>query len=234
MRTATVRQKSVLLNTICRLCEDPQTLVDIYINYDCDRDSIENVYERMVNILSRIGTTQFGTTTNPVPSGSGSNSAGDIVNAPAGSGVQIGLGSSEKDPYGNMPYEHRVKRQALEALVHTLRSLVSWAGRGTNTMAASLMSSVGSVSMSEHNTPLPEKNGRISEEVRPPNNRASLSETELTRPASSASGIQTPVQDPEDDPGRFESAKQRKTTLLEGIKSFNSKPKKVSLHRQTG
>ncbi|KAF8918488.1 hypothetical protein CPB85DRAFT_1430659 [Mucidula mucida] len=29
-----------------------------------------------------------------------------------------------------------------------------------------------------------------------------------------------------DDPGRFESAKQRKTTLLEGIKKFNFKPKR--------
>lgn len=31
-----------------------------------------------------------------------------------------------------------------------------------------------------------------------------------------------------DDPSRFESAKQKKTTLMEGIKRFNQKPKKVS------
>lgn len=31
----------------------------------------------------------------------------------------------------------------------------------------------------------------------------------------------------EDDPSRFESAKQKKTTLLEGIKKFNFKPKRV-------
>ena len=30
------------------------------------------------------------------------------------------------------------------------------------------------------------------------------------------------------DPSRFESAKQKKTTLMEGIKRFNQKPKKVS------
>lgn len=30
-----------------------------------------------------------------------------------------------------------------------------------------------------------------------------------------------------DDPSRFESAKQKKTTLMEGIKRFNEKPKKV-------
>jgi brefeldin A-inhibited guanine nucleotide-exchange protein len=30
-----------------------------------------------------------------------------------------------------------------------------------------------------------------------------------------------------DDPTRFESAKQKKTTLLEGLKKFNFKPKRV-------
>jgi brefeldin A-inhibited guanine nucleotide-exchange protein len=31
-----------------------------------------------------------------------------------------------------------------------------------------------------------------------------------------------------DDPTKFESAKQKKTTLLQGLKKFNFKPKKVS------
>jgi brefeldin A-inhibited guanine nucleotide-exchange protein len=46
------------------------------------------------------------------------------------------------------------------------------------------------------------------------------------RAASAASnGLATP--DPaEDDVGRFESAKQRKTTLQEGIRKFNFKPKR--------
>jgi brefeldin A-inhibited guanine nucleotide-exchange protein len=30
-----------------------------------------------------------------------------------------------------------------------------------------------------------------------------------------------------DDPGRFESARQKKLTLLEGIRKFNFKPKRV-------
>jgi brefeldin A-inhibited guanine nucleotide-exchange protein len=34
-----------------------------------------------------------------------------------------------------------------------------------------------------------------------------------------------------DDPTKFESAKQKKTTLLEGIKKFNYKPKRVSCLR---
>ena len=40
--------------------------------------------------------------------------------------------------------------------------------------------------------------------------------------------VRGPTPDIVDDPSRFESAKQKKTTLMEGIKRFNQKPKKVS------
>jgi len=46
MRTSTLKQKIVLLNVLQRLCQDPQALVEIYLNYDCDREAIENIYER--------------------------------------------------------------------------------------------------------------------------------------------------------------------------------------------
>jgi brefeldin A-inhibited guanine nucleotide-exchange protein len=39
----------------------------------------------------------------------------------------------------------------------------------------------------------------------------------------------TVTPDTDDDPGRFESAKQKKTTLLEGIRKFNFKPKRVRI-----
>ena len=42
-----------------------------------------------------------------------------------------------------------------------------------------------------------------------------------------------PTPDIADDPSRFESAKQKKTTLMEGIKRFNQKPKKVSVNQRT-
>jgi brefeldin A-inhibited guanine nucleotide-exchange protein len=46
MRNSTVRQKSLLLALVGRLAQDPQALVDIYLNYDCDRSSLDNIYER--------------------------------------------------------------------------------------------------------------------------------------------------------------------------------------------
>lgn len=46
MRNSTVKQKSMLLAVFGRLAQDPQALVDIYLNYDCDRTSLDNIYER--------------------------------------------------------------------------------------------------------------------------------------------------------------------------------------------
>lgn len=46
MRNATSRQKSVLLAMMYRLSQDPQALVEIYLNYDCDSEATENIYER--------------------------------------------------------------------------------------------------------------------------------------------------------------------------------------------
>lgn len=46
MKNSTVKQKSILLAVFGRLAQDPQALVDIYLNYDCDRSSLDNIYER--------------------------------------------------------------------------------------------------------------------------------------------------------------------------------------------
>jgi brefeldin A-inhibited guanine nucleotide-exchange protein len=51
MRNSTGRQKSILLAVFGRLAKDPQALVDIYLNYDCDRASLENIYERCVPLV---------------------------------------------------------------------------------------------------------------------------------------------------------------------------------------
>lgn len=54
------------------------------------------------------------------------------------------------------------------------------------------------------------------------------SETDLNAAVGPGSGTATPeVGGATDDPSRFENAKQRKTTLLQGIKKFNFKPKRV-------
>ncbi|KAL9444940.1 hypothetical protein AB3S75_018020 [Citrus x aurantiifolia] len=46
-------QKTSVLRMIDKVCKDPQMLVDVYVNYDCDLEA-PNLFERMVTTLSKI------------------------------------------------------------------------------------------------------------------------------------------------------------------------------------
>ena len=46
MKTSTLKQKAVILGMFSRLCQDPQALVEIYLNYDCDSEAVDNIYEQ--------------------------------------------------------------------------------------------------------------------------------------------------------------------------------------------
>ncbi|MFH4975093.1 hypothetical protein AB6A40_001802 [Gnathostoma spinigerum] len=51
--SSSFEHKWIVVNTVEKICEDPQSVVDIYVNYDCDL-SAANLFERMVNGLSKI------------------------------------------------------------------------------------------------------------------------------------------------------------------------------------
>lgn len=110
--------------------------------------------------------------------------------------------------------EGQLRRQGLECLVAVLRSLVTWGTAAGKTPAESATadpskSQAGEETAAETITPDP-------------------SLDRLTTSAGSTEALRQPTPDITDDPSRFESAKQKKTTLLEGIKKFNFKPKRVS------
>jgi brefeldin A-inhibited guanine nucleotide-exchange protein len=48
MRTSALKQKAVILGMLSRLCQEPQALVEIYLNYDCDSEAADNIYEQSV------------------------------------------------------------------------------------------------------------------------------------------------------------------------------------------
>ncbi|KAL6501089.1 Brefeldin A-inhibited guanine nucleotide-exchange protein 5 [Orobanche hederae] len=48
-----VNQKINVLRTLEKVCKDPQMLVDLYVNYDCDLEA-PNLFERVIAILSKI------------------------------------------------------------------------------------------------------------------------------------------------------------------------------------
>lgn len=106
--------------------------------------------------------------------------------------------------------EQQLKRQGLECLVAVLRSLVAW---GTASSAPA-----GVESSSE-----PGLRSQTGEDIRQDVVTPDPSQDRIAQ--SESAREQTP--EIVDDPGKFESAKQKKTTLLEGIKKFNFKPKRV-------
>lgn len=214
-----------------RLCKDPQALVDIYLNYDCDREAADNIYEQWVclalglnefhswvfislmNIISKFGTISAGAIPHAKPTEPQSPALSPTPKNQAhqmpswNSGVLSVAGTLDTSQLGQS--DAQLKRHALECLVDVLRSLVVWGtapsaqkGRDDMVPPASARSQAGD--SRRDNQSLSDRLG-----------------------AGSTEALRLGTPEPSDDPGRFESAKQRKTTLLEGIKKFNYKPKKV-------
>ncbi|KIO22636.1 hypothetical protein M407DRAFT_79006 [Tulasnella calospora MUT 4182] len=214
MRTATLRQKSVLLAMLYRLSQDPQALVEIYLNYDCDRDATENIYERLMNIISKMVTTKAtdakdAAAKEPVETSAKNQKLQHGPTFPPSPNTAVIGGKNAQDSVASlMPgfTEVKLKRQSLEALVAVLRSLVVW---GTGAGGGGLGTGPAGLSATNGTSLRPTSNGTLDFDSRPSSTRIRSSTPDLT-----------------DDPGRFETAKQRKTTLLEGIRKFNFKPKR--------
>lgn len=245
MRNSSLRQKAVLLSIFGRLCLDPQALVELYINYDCDRSSLDNIYERLVNIVSRVSTTQFTTVTpayHPKEGKDGKELDSNAASAASWTMVMPYLppvpttsATSTAEvvvPYFGQPLananhtiESQLKRQSLDCLVSILHSLVAWAGRPVPTATAAMPSSASSTALNETGLDSP-AGGSTSRNSEDDGDRSA----EFSRDNYAANGStpSLPAIETFDDPGRFETAKLRKTTLIEGIKKFNYKPKRVS------
>lgn len=92
----------------------------------------------------------------------------------------------------------------------TLKSLVVWGTTGNappeNNPDSATKSQTGEDSRTEAMTPDPSSD----------------------RLSGLPESFRQPTPELSDDPNKFESARQKKTTLLEGIKKFNFKPKRVS------
>lgn len=178
--------------------------------------------------MSKLGTTNFvPSTERPAPPGPSFAASSPFPL----SGTSLSEDSKFSDPaFAGQPIESHLKRQSLECLVSVLRSLVAWAARGSVTS-------------------LPPATPNLSHSVGPSDSTSSLNGLRTDCPAGTSevdlnatgaldtprrgSGSATPeiggavFGGATDDPSRFENAKLRKTTLLEGIKKFNFKPKRV-------
>ncbi|PPQ94949.1 hypothetical protein CVT25_003921 [Psilocybe cyanescens] len=215
MKTSTLKQKAVILGMMSRLCQDPQALVEMYLNYDCDSEAADNIYEHLMNIISKFGTSSSAgqlqrapeppsPALSPTPKNQGNSHVTWNV-----SGLTV-PGTMDTSTMGLS--EGQLRRQGLECLVSVLRSLVAWGtttNKGVDEGAAPLLSARSHTEETKRDPVTPDANPE----------RLSVS-------GQSVETFRQGTPDLGDDPTKFESAKQKKTTLLEGIKKFNYKPKR--------
>ena len=209
-------QKLYLMKILRRLANDPKALVEMYLNYDCDRTALDNMFQRIIEHLSRICSTSV--TVSPQQQQQYQDHHGRDIDADMEwrehgrilPNLTTAAVTSLHAVDSDLPIEYLLKQHSLEALVRTLRSLVTWS-QETFTSSSTKLQDFGSrVSLDDP--------------------RRSLDPTQQPggspRPSASDTpvGPSTPLLD--DDPSQFEKAKQSKTALTNGIRLFNFKAKR--------
>ncbi|CAG8750685.1 3933_t:CDS:2, partial [Acaulospora colombiana] len=251
MRTSTAQQKLVLLNMVQRLCQDPQALVEIYLNYDCDLNAAENIYERLINIISKQSSAQYGPAASKSSSAGGSSQVNSPTQPISGKGNQNShtlppslttSALSEATTGGDTALiEAKLHRQSLESLVHVLKSLVAWKDAANRTIPNTnraqtpvnnqTHNSTSGLSTSDHTAPRSSLGGDDKvESAVSSGGHTPVRTSSISNRGSVDLRLGTPVSEKaslfEDDPNRFESERIRKMTMAEGVKLFNNKPKR--------
>lgn len=215
-RSAPLFQKEKFMNVLERLSADPRALVEIYLNYDCDRTALDNMYQEIIEHLSRICSTPVVVTpaqqhqyqeqqAKPATPSSDWHSRGSLL-----PGLSTTTLSHPPPPPSSIPVEYVLKQQSLRCLVEILNSLDNW----------STQSGQDNLNGSRY----PASRGSFED------SRESLDANERPPPSprvggfGSESGVSTPVA--EDDPNEIERVRMRKSALNNGIRQFNFKAKR--------
>lgn len=220
-KNSSAQQKQSILVLFEKIGTDPKALVEIYLNYDCDGSALDNMFQRIIEHVSKVSASPVNMSsiqqqayqeTHPQRANdlrhSGLTLPPTLSTSAVASAPQPG-----HDTGGLYPIEYILKRQSMECLVAVLRSLVAWSEKGIE----STLQSEGRDSMGERDS-LDYSSPRASS-VTP--SYPMTPQLELERRISSAD-----AEDVTDDPNQFERVKQRKNALVEGIRKFNFKPKR--------
>ena len=209
-RNAPAFQKQYFMEVLERLSGDPRALVEIYLNYDCDRTALENIYQNIVEQLSRYAS--YPVTVTPAQEqqyqehhikassiGTEWHQRGTLPPSLASVNIQNTTNSNAQI----YPPEYALKHQGLESLVSLLRSMDNWASQG-------LVDNGDPTSKHavKHSMDIPRRESMEANVILPPK----------------MDGSDGAVAD--DDPSQIEKVKQKKIALVNGIQQFNFKPKR--------
>ncbi|TKA81980.1 hypothetical protein B0A49_00475 [Cryomyces minteri] len=216
-RAAPVFQKQYIMTVLGRLSADPRALVEIYLNYDCDRTALDNMYQRVIEHISRISSTpvpitalqQFNYQEQHTKSSVGNSDWQTRGILPPSLSTATLHSTPEVDQ--GFPPELALKQQSLECLVETLRSMVNWAQQGIADSAVKFGDPQSRNSVEDLRESLDTRENGVA---------ASPHVHSLEPPAAPG----TPIA--EDDPEELERVKRRKRALDAAIRRFNEKPKR--------
>lgn len=208
-------QKLYVMKILKRLSSDPRVLVELYLNYDCESTALDDMFQRIIEHLSKIATMPAMVTAQQQQAYQdqyGREHDADMdwhdhgKFPPALTTASLAVPSHQDL---DISIEFTLKRQALECLVRTLRSMISWAQDSMALGSTKLQNSEPTYSSERLRDSLDP--GHV-----PPSPRISVADTPVAP--------STPLM--EDDPSQLEKAKLRKTALDKGIRQFNFKPKR--------
>lgn len=221
-RAAPAWQKSYIIqNIFSRIGADPKALVEIYLNYDCDRQALENVYQHIIEHVSRIAS--HPVSVNGLQQQAYIDSVNNKQVNPLNDWRERGTlppslattnMTTPHEPEAVFPPEYAMKMQGLECLVETLRSMVNWSQQPTAEAPANTSDADSRFSVDDL---------RESLDARAEGGASGTSIDGVPPPATPLS-TDTPVA--EDDPAELEKVKARKTALNNAIRQFNFKPKR--------
>ncbi|RVD82023.1 uncharacterized protein DFL_009867 [Arthrobotrys flagrans] len=219
-KNSTLNQKHSILGLFERISSDPKALVEIYLNYDCDRAALDNLFQRIMEHIAKVAAL-------PVHMSSvqqqayidnhprrGTDGHYHLTHIPP-SFAAASIGAAPPPGHqtdGLYPQEYILKRHSIECLVEALRSLVSWSQKGIEAASAQENSreSLENRDSFEH-TPSRGLSGPGTPQL------------EIDRRVSSNSDLNSLAVF--DDPSQFEKSKLRKNALSDCARKFNTKPK---------
>ncbi|KAJ3232844.1 guanine nucleotide exchange protein for ADP-robosylation factor [Chytriomyces hyalinus] len=107
MGNSTYKQKSLVLQGLQKVMENSQTLVDLYLNYDCDMNSI-SLFERILTVCTRVAQGKERILAQPIPM------------------TLMGLAGFDNRAEVGRLQEAKLRLRGLVCLVAIVESLVDW------------------------------------------------------------------------------------------------------------
>lgn len=215
-RASPAWQKQMILSMFSRLAADPRAIVEVYLNYDCDRTALDNMYERIVEHLSKISTSRVEVTVQQQVAfqkhhAKVTESPSDWQQRVLPPSLATAAIHAPHDADQGFPAEYAMKQESLEILVEILRSLAQWSQHGDMPYEPTTPGIKKSAAESRESFELRESS-------------ANVAASPHIGGAETPIGTGTPI--PEDDPSQIDRAKQRKTAMANAVRTFNFKPKR--------